>query len=511
VSAARTPSARPPASAPSRRGDAPARAAVAWLDVRGPYLLPLLLLAAGRAYFAMQIPNASEDAYITFRYAWNLAHGLGPVFNAGEHVSGFTSPPWMAWVALGLRLGADPVLWTRVTLWLADIVVLFTFGSLLARHASRASATCFTFFYAGWPFFAALPGTGIEMGAMLALIGLSAWLVDRRHPAAGAALGLLGVMRPEGLVAAGVLAVWASWRDRTVALAMVLAVAAGMAAYYGSPLPHSVTAKSIVYGVPGPLHAAAWWDWISPVPLDKSGSATTEGRAMVYFAVLMLPAAVGGARELFRRRTTALAGAAAGALAVWLGYLLSGTTYFFWYFATPCLCWALLASAGLPGILRGRVAYAALGFALLGPWWYQSQVYIGRPTVELLALGGAGDFIAREAAPGDTLMLEPAGIIGWKSPAVCIVDEVGLVTPGVAERRARGPGWYTDLVRERHPRWLIVRGALLRRGEAFAGRAAPFRDAWERDRTLAAYETVAAEDSVLEDNSLVVLRRRAGR
>ena len=114
--------------------------AAAWLDPRAPFLLPLLALLATRAWLASRIPFASEDAYITFRYAWNLAHGAGAVFNPGEHVYGFTSAPWMVWLALGVRLGLDPLLWARVTSVAADAVTVLALGSLLVRHASRASA-----------------------------------------------------------------------------------------------------------------------------------------------------------------------------------------------------------------------------------------------------------------------------------------------------------------------------------------------------------------------------------
>jgi len=51
----------------------------------------------------------SEDAYISLRYAWNLVHGNGLVFNPGEAVEGFTNPLWTllgaALLALGLPEG----------------------------------------------------------------------------------------------------------------------------------------------------------------------------------------------------------------------------------------------------------------------------------------------------------------------------------------------------------------------------------------------------------------------
>ena len=63
------------------------------LDPRAPYLVPLLLLVVTRLVLRFRSPWASEDALITFRFAANWAHGLGPVYNAGEKVFGFTSPP----------------------------------------------------------------------------------------------------------------------------------------------------------------------------------------------------------------------------------------------------------------------------------------------------------------------------------------------------------------------------------------------------------------------------------
>jgi hypothetical protein len=64
-----------PGGAPAPLADPPPRL----LDPRAPFLLPLALLLLTRAYFWRLLPSASEDAYITFRYARNLARGLGLV------------------------------------------------------------------------------------------------------------------------------------------------------------------------------------------------------------------------------------------------------------------------------------------------------------------------------------------------------------------------------------------------------------------------------------------------
>jgi arabinofuranosyltransferase len=41
---------------------------------------------------ALIFPTTGDDPFITLRYAANLVHGFGPVYNPGQHVEGFTSP-----------------------------------------------------------------------------------------------------------------------------------------------------------------------------------------------------------------------------------------------------------------------------------------------------------------------------------------------------------------------------------------------------------------------------------
>src|SRR5579872_4813233 len=63
-------------------------------------------------FFAFQVfASVHDDAFITYRYAYNLRHGLGPVFNAGEHAGehteGYSCPLYMALTALGMFVPGD--------------------------------------------------------------------------------------------------------------------------------------------------------------------------------------------------------------------------------------------------------------------------------------------------------------------------------------------------------------------------------------------------------------------
>ena len=58
---------------------------------------------------AIDLRWVSDDAFITFRYVQNLLAGLGPVYNAGEHVEGYTHFLWFILLSVAGWFGADIV------------------------------------------------------------------------------------------------------------------------------------------------------------------------------------------------------------------------------------------------------------------------------------------------------------------------------------------------------------------------------------------------------------------
>ena len=61
------------------------------------FLSVFALALAGLVTIGIQFylwPHVTDDAYISFRYAFHLASGDGLVFNQGEHVEGFSNPLW---------------------------------------------------------------------------------------------------------------------------------------------------------------------------------------------------------------------------------------------------------------------------------------------------------------------------------------------------------------------------------------------------------------------------------
>lgn len=71
-----------------------------------------ILLAIGMA--SPFLAYTVDDSFITYHYGQNLSAGLGPVFNVGERVEGYTSFSWMLLMAASLAIGLDPIVVSKV-------------------------------------------------------------------------------------------------------------------------------------------------------------------------------------------------------------------------------------------------------------------------------------------------------------------------------------------------------------------------------------------------------------
>src|SRR5215211_7315006 len=99
-------------------------------------------------------PHPIDDAFITFRYARNLAEGLGLVYNAGEWVLGTTAPLWAIILGGGFRLGLTDLPWLATAV---SAVCDAASAALIAQLAMRM----------GWrPLGAALVGLAWAMNPM---------------------------------------------------------------------------------------------------------------------------------------------------------------------------------------------------------------------------------------------------------------------------------------------------------------------------------------------------------
>lgn len=494
-----------PAAKPGAAASASAKSGDPWFHPFAPYVLPAAIALAARLDAARNILFAAEDAYITFRFAENWASGLGPVYNAGERVFGYTSPLWTGWIALASALGLSSFTWSRAWGVILSLGALLLFARLIDRTVSRTSAWAFALFFALFPLFSAQAVLGMETSLLLFLLAAAANAVEARSPLSGPVLGLLALTRPEGVVLALALSLAADRRAHLVAGAIFAAGVAALWAYYGNPIPQTVLAKASTYGVGSRPLAFYWLEGFIPGFLRHRWQELNEAQHLFPMAVVGLPAAIFGVVALARRPKSTLFLATAGGLAVLAVYVVLGVPYFGWYFVLPVAAYGIAVAVGLPRVVRSRLVYAGMVFFLVTDAPYLGTLYYGRNQTEARLFGAAAEKLARASAGRGTVFLEPIGHIGYAT-RLRVIDEVGLVAPEVARLRRRGAGWYGDVIRERRPEYLVVRPALLDQNRSLAGIAAPFRSFAERDQALSAYEMLGDPPKAADE--LVVLVRR---
>src|SRR5262245_39346019 len=109
-----------------------------------PAVFVVLALFLGHALLFW--PYVNDDAYITLRYSRFLASGLGPYFNVGEHVEGYTNFLLMVLMApLILLFGPEtaPLLAKAIGVGCAAISLALacSLSRRLAAEGSRATSS----------------------------------------------------------------------------------------------------------------------------------------------------------------------------------------------------------------------------------------------------------------------------------------------------------------------------------------------------------------------------------
>ncbi len=98
----------------------------AWGHGPGAFALALPGQALLVALSAMAWGYVKDDAWISFRYAYNLVHGEGMVFNPGERIEGYTNFLWTVLLAPLMVTGLDPLPYAAL------LGIGFTAGAVVA-------------------------------------------------------------------------------------------------------------------------------------------------------------------------------------------------------------------------------------------------------------------------------------------------------------------------------------------------------------------------------------------
>lgn len=422
---------------------------------------------------------AGEDAYITMRYAENLAHGQGFVFNPGERVQGSTTPLGTIIVALGVLVGFDAMAFSRAIGILADGVTAFVIARWLARPAYDAkwAGACAAILWALDRASHEVAASGMETPLVTLVGALGFWGVLERRPALLALCGgALLVLRIDTVPLVLILVFGARLRgirfspqNWVILCAPFLLWTLFSAIYFGSPVPNSLRAKLWAY--PPSLSGS-----LDGFQNQFGGSLGKLSVFLCGLGALLLLAQLIRARSFsaaWWRDERAVLLLAFGWMVIYYSALIAGRRpVFYWYLIPPRpIFWMLLI---WPFHLALKSAFGALHIApawktsfgllsLLAAMMAAGQWQIQRVVPVLAAQQGFYDavippltrFLQNNMGDDERILLEPIGYVGYFSRRR-VLDLVGLVSPEV-ESSYRTSKPLADMLARLQPEWLCLR------------------------------------------------------
>ncbi|WP_431918297.1 ArnT family glycosyltransferase [Amycolatopsis tucumanensis] len=212
---------------------------VATLRASRGWILVLALVFA--LVLQLVVATVPDDAFVTFRYARNMAEGYGAVYTIGERTQGLPNFLWLVLVTLpGALFGAD-VVTGAVVLGIACALGCVVVAYLLAKRCTTTTGVLAALLTAGASLLAAhgLAGTETPLFVLLVLAGCLALVTG--HPLVAGVLAALAVMtRSDGVVFALLGEVW-----------LLTAAVRRRSSWWG---PAGYLLGALVFLVP-------WWAW----------------------------------------------------------------------------------------------------------------------------------------------------------------------------------------------------------------------------------------------------------
>jgi arabinofuranosyltransferase len=394
------------------------------------------LVAGGLFWFFRT--HGYDDPYITYRYASNLAHAAGFVYNAGERVLSTTTPLYTLILAVIGLAGIDIPIASNLIGCLSLALGGLAFWYLGEVAQSRAAGTVALLLY---PLFPLLIGTiGAETALYNALILFGFLAYAREHNIQAAALlALATLVRADGLLAAVPIAVdLLLVRRRPLPWCAMLVYAALLApwflfawVYFGAPLPVTLAAKQRqgLMAISEPFFAGLlrqarddYWHY----PIYRG-----------HFVV----AAFGLFYGLVRQHLWLLI--LGWSLLHVAAYSALGVTSYFWYYGPVVPGFVALIGLGVQALHQfvarfagRRWAAGAAGLLALALLFAQNggvRYFIQHRDDRLPSYQAAGEWLRAHTSPDASVGALEVGVLGYYAQRR-MIDFAGLLQPQVALR-----------------------------------------------------------------------------
>ena len=499
------------------------------------------LLASAVGFFVLHARVywdwTEDDAFITFRYAQNLTHGAGLVFNPGERVEGYSNFSWVLTSAAALRAGLDPVEVSKIVGILAGALCILVSWRLALRLVPEMGMTSLLapFYLAISPVLVEHSVAGLETSLYALFLALAVLLATGpasapRRALLGAVLLLLMVTRPEAPLLvllllglrwglAGPIAAQGQGTERArvrravardAGLLTVLfgAYYAWRSWYFGAPLPNTFYAK-VQGGFAGIIDGVQYTlDFMR----DSGGP--------LFIGLALLPLIVGRTRPGYWM--------ALGIAAAYMAFVvISGGDWMYHYrfYAHVLPVLAALLAAGLevllglprPGTLRASALYASLALVLLATHLgiFNTELRIGRMVLPAVRSHNylsqnyeeLGRWFKDSTPPDASIAISDVGAVGYFSERR-VLDMFGLIDTHIARLHGRmhykGDAKY---ILSRKPSYVVL-VSLNDQGGGYSFQRIPDHDMNAQPEFHEEYELIRTVPQYWQNEFLLVYRRR---
>jgi hypothetical protein len=448
----------------------------------------------GRIAFWAISNRMFEDGLTTITHARNVPLGLGLIHHAGEgRVHGFTSAIGVLIPLAGeLIHGGSGMLAMRLASLVAVCIALI-YARLICRDlALGVFPTAFVLAYLAFDQNMIFYGmSGMETQVAVAVILAGVYHV-RRHDliASGVWLGLAPLARPEFVLWVAPALAYLALRDakRGFAAAGIAAVIVApwlifTTAYYGSPVPNTIIAKSASAPIPAIFSSGSplpWLEWLGGQlaghvqlllyhfePFHEvwsTAAAPLPGLALIVIAVVVADLLAIGLVASRRVPGWAPVLAFLGLFFVYRVYFIPAINYYDWYLPPFLALVMIVVAVGLERIAAARLAVTralavglGVAFAMHMPFSFVVESKV--QTVENQVRTNVAEYLKATVPPSDSVTSESAGYIGYYG-GVKLYDYPGLTSKTSVRALQALPSDQRDLphlVAALKPDWLVLR------------------------------------------------------
>jgi len=410
-----------------------------------------------------------DDAYITYRYAENIANGEGFVYNAGEHVYGTSSPGFALLLAAWLKVFRDPVIGSLGLDILASLLALFLVWKLLEHTSLPVEQRAVCLFILIWSDRLLLHlMEGMELPLVVSCMLAALYFMVKEKPiAAGVSAGWMLWLRLDSALWIMVIAFVFLLHVRRSRRVVVFLLITGLIylpwlifaqLYFGSVIPLTAIAKQAAYAIgeqPWTNRFMVLYGWLAPFTiLDQPVLARI-------FSLITISVAAFGFwvhRRIVFVQVVALFFVLQSAAVIILNMTVEQRYMIYSLYALLVLFgMGLMAILSFFSLHRNSSAalllvYATGAFSFASP--RMEIVRANQYYVNNITLTAMGKFLKQSSPADSVVFLEPLGYVGYYSERR-MLDAVGLATPAMVPLIRERKNW-PEIIDLLKPDYLVL-------------------------------------------------------